>query len=248
MRACTMKLVLAGVVLTPLLLTVSGCSTIAYQWQLRRDIAEANRLGKEAGAEMDRRCQVQPESCKLLVDFDDKKGPDDPRAWSTKMRPSYRIWFDKSFGNSLKAFTTKWTGLEYFAEVGRAVTDQMDSGIVDPHDGYRLMYEARQQAKDMIREEHQNRVQELRRRDAEAAANISQAMLAVAVAGLEAYASSRNMQPRTPLYALPAANLPPPARVDARPAASSFGRCTYRLWALGGQALCAMSDGTVTAH
>jgi hypothetical protein len=91
---------------------LTGCAASSFMSQAKREFAEASRLEKEANAEMDRECRAQPESCKTLVDFDSKKGPDDPSAWSTKQRPGYHVWFERAFWGPLKAVTIKWTGLE----------------------------------------------------------------------------------------------------------------------------------------
>jgi len=224
---------------------LTGCATNAFVSQAKRELQDASRLSKQAVAELDRGCQKQPESCKPLVDWNNKKSLDDPTAWSTKMRPSYRVWFDTTYGDPLKTLTIKWTGLEYLAETGRAITDEMDAGTLEPHDGYRLMNKATEQAKEMVIEEARRRIQELRQRDAEAAAAISATILGTAAAALDAYAASRNIQTsRPPTYTSPA---PVPA-YDPKPTMLPVAECTYRLRALGGRSLCANSDGTVTAR
>jgi hypothetical protein len=216
---------------------------------------------------MERECHERPGTCKQLVYLDMKNGPDHPSAWSTKLGPSYREWFDLEGANALKALTIKWTGLEYYAEVGRIITDQMDSGTLDPRDGWRLMYKASQQAKEMMGEEAQSRIQELRSHDAEAAMTASLGILNMATIALSTYASTQNIRP---LWTTPAASPPsdiytapraaprtmpppvsPPPYVTPRPATPvtpaqpTASHCTYRLWALGGRMLCTMPDGSV---
>lgn len=242
-----------GLLLGCAAIAVAGCATYTYRSQILAEVKELQAELNRAKDEQKQLCANRPEICKPRLKLDSKMSPEDPKAWSYEVGPPYRVAFDISWGRLRQTMKRKWLGIEYYAEVIGPLCDRVDLGEVSERDGWLIARKAAEQARDMLREQLQSEHRAAQRRDAQswqAWQSAASVLLTTAVVGLNAYTAA-NTQIRQPppatVVAPPAVTAPRAVVTPARPA-PTVGNCTYRLWALGGQSLCTMSDGTVVAR